>query len=93
MWRVPPQNDRRGVGSFKEALIMSNDYATSILVEQRHSELRHEAAQDRLAREARAGQPRRRWWERLMLSHTGSVAPRRASRGPAATVAVGDSPC
>lgn len=82
---------------------MSNDYVTSILVHQRLSDLQHEAAVERLAREARQGQPRRRWWERLMLFHTASVptAPTaaevrrvpRVPRVPAATVATGDSPC
>lgn len=85
---------------------MSNDYVTSILVHQRLSELQHEAAVERLAREARQGQPRRRWWERLMLFHTASAAnaptaPTAAEvrrvpqvpRVPAATVATGDSPC
>lgn len=88
---------------------MSNDYVTSILVHQRLSELQHEAAVERLAREARQGQPRRRWWERLMLFHSASAptaptvhtAPTAAEvrrvpqvpRVPAATVATDDSPC
>jgi len=69
---------------------MSNQYATSLLVEQHHAELRNEAAQDRLARLARLGQPRRtRWWERLMLSG----AAQRGVHRPTATVAAGDSRC
>ena len=82
---------------------MSNHYATSLLIEQHHLELRNEAAQDRLARLARSGRTRRpRWWERLMLSRSHVLAgppapevtaPRRASHRPTATVAAGDSPC
>ena len=82
---------------------MSNHYATSLLVEQRHLELQNEAAQDRLARLARSGrtdQPH--WWRRLMpfrsrvLDGTPASegsAPRRASHRPTATAAAGDSPC
>lgn len=71
---------------------MSNDYATNLLIQDRLAEFRHEAAQERLAREARAGQPRRRWWERLMLfrSRQGN---RTITHRPAATVVAGDSPC
>lgn len=69
---------------------MSNHYATSLLIEQHHLELRNEAAQDRLARLARSGRTRRpRWWERLMLSRSHTPVRHR----PTATVAAGDSPC
>ncbi len=84
---------------------MSNHYSIGLLVEQHHADLRQEAAQERLARLARQGGPRRRrWWERLMLSRTPApaalrgashrppAAPRRASHRPTATVAAGDSP-
>lgn len=73
---------------------MSNDYVTTLLVNQRMADLQQEAAQRRLARLTRAGLPRRRpWWEPLMLFRTrGRRAA--AARGPAAaTVAAGDSPC
>ncbi|HEY5785363.1 MAG TPA: hypothetical protein VIT65_11345 [Microlunatus sp.] len=66
---------------------MSNHYATSLLVEQHHAELRNEAAQDHLARLARLGGPRRtHWWERLMRFRV-------HAHRPTATVAAGDSPC
>jgi hypothetical protein len=69
---------------------MSNHYAIGLLVEQHHADLRNEAAQDRLGRLARRGEPRqRRWWERLMLSRSHTPARPR----PTATVAAGDSPC
>jgi hypothetical protein len=85
---------------------MSNHYSIGLLVEQHHADLRQEAAQERLARLARQGGPRRRrWWERLMLSRTPApAAPRNASNRPpatrrptathrpTATVAAGDSP-
>lgn len=71
---------------------MSNDYVTGLLVQDRLAEFRHEAEQDRLAREARVGQPRRRWWERLMLFRT-SQKSRTITHRPAATVVAGDSPC
>ncbi len=63
---------------------MSNHYATELLVAQHQSALRHEAEQERLARQVRvtgagrgrrperAGRPGRRWWQRLMLHRTGS---------------------
>lgn len=73
---------------------MSNDYVTTLLVNQRMADLQQEAAQRRLARLTRAGQPRPRpWWEPLMLFRTRG---RRAAagRGPAAaTVVAGGSPC
>lgn len=75
---------------------MSNDYLTSLLVRDRLAEFRREAEQDRLVREARAGRPSRRWWERLMLFRTRVVTGTRAAAGthrPAATVAAGNSPC
>ena len=85
---------------------MSNHYAVGLLVDQHHAELRNEAAQDRLARLARLGQPRQpRWWERLMLSRAQNdlrataarrqpvAAPRAGQHRPTATVAAGDSPC
>ena len=75
---------------------MSNDYVTNILVDQRLRELRHENELDRLAREARQGRPRRRWWERLMLFRTGSGSTRpatgRGSHQHAATAGA-NSPC
>ena len=67
---------------------MSNHYAIGLLVEQHHAELRNEAAQDRLARLARLGQPRQpRWWERLMLSrsHTPCAATDPPPPSPPAT--------
>lgn len=70
---------------------MSNDYVTTLLVNQRVSELHEEAAQARLARAARAGQPRRRWWDRLVLAHPRSTA--RVGRSAAGTAAVSDAPC
>jgi hypothetical protein len=71
---------------------MSHDYITGHLIEERMADLRHEADQDRLARIARPGQPRRsRWWERLMLFRTRPEAGTAAHRP--ATVAVGNSPC
>ncbi|HEY5980101.1 MAG TPA: hypothetical protein VIT41_10745 [Microlunatus sp.] len=87
---------------------MSNDYAISLWIEQHHAELRHEAAQERLARHARRGHERRpRWWERLTLSrpHRAArrdVAPNETHAGrpfggrrptATATAAAGDSPC
>ena len=79
---------------------MSNHYAVGLLVEQHHAQLRSEAAQDRLARLARLGQPRQpRWWERLMLSRSLTPVPHTpvshtpARPRPTATVAAGDSRC
>jgi hypothetical protein len=74
---------------------MSNDYATTLLVNQRIADLHHEAEQDRLGRLARQGQPRaRRWWERLMLFRSGSptTAAADAAHRPAATVVASNSP-
>lgn len=75
---------------------MSNDYATTLLVNQRIADLHHEAEQDRLGRLARQGQSRpRRWWERLMLFRSGSrtTAAADAAHQPVATVVASDSPC
>ena len=73
---------------------MSNHYAVSLLVDQHHAELRNEAAQDRLARLARQGRPRRpHWWERLMLPHSRSHSHSPGPHRPTVTVAAGDSPC
>jgi hypothetical protein len=72
---------------------MSHDYIASLLIAERMADLRHEADQDRLARLARTGQPRRpRWWERLMLFRTRPAAGTGSHRH-AAAVAVGNPPC
>jgi hypothetical protein len=75
---------------------MSNDYVTRLLVDQRVSEFRHEADQERLARLARGGRgTTRHWWQRLTLFHTRPSVqePTHAAGQPAGELVAADGRC
>lgn len=76
---------------------MSNDYEAGLWFGQHMAELRADAEQERLAHLVRSVQPRRRWWERLMLSRrAGTPSQPQRQAEPAAgqpAVVAGDVNC